>query len=65
MVSSHWALDFIVHPPDLPLLFKNSPMVGLGLWTSGPGLAASIVLELVLLGGGLAVFLAWRRRKGA
>jgi hypothetical protein len=24
-VFSHWVLDFIVHSPDLPLLFQSSP----------------------------------------
>ncbi|MCJ7701477.1 MAG: hypothetical protein MUO62_07840 [Anaerolineales bacterium] len=63
VVFSHWPLDFIVHPPDLPLLLANSLKVGLGLWTSGPGLIASMFLEGILLGGGLAVYLAWRKRK--
>ena len=30
-VFSHWILDFLVHRPDLPLLW-DGPMVGLGLW---------------------------------
>ena len=61
---SHWILDFIVHPPDLPLLFNNSPVLGLGLWTSGPGLILSIILELALLVGGVAIYLVERKRKG-
>ena len=60
---SHWVLDFIVHPPDLPILFRNSPELGLGLWTSGPGLILSLILELVLLIGGIAIYLAARKRK--
>jgi hypothetical protein len=63
VVFSHWVLDFIVHPPDLPLLFAGSPEMGLGLWTSGPGLIASIVLEFALLGGGIAIYIAWRRKE--
>lgn len=62
VVFSHWALDFVVHPPDLPLLFGGSPTVGLGLYTSGPGLMASIVLEFALLAGGIATYLVTRRR---
>lgn len=62
VVFSHWVLDFIVHPPHLPLLFDGSPQVGLGLWTSGPGLILSVVLEFVLLAGGLAIYLAARKR---
>jgi len=62
VVFSHWALDFVVHPPDLPLLLGNSPKVGLGLWCSGPGLIASMALELALFVGGIALYLVYRRR---
>jgi len=62
VVFSHWVLDFIVHPPDLPLLFNNSPRVGLGVWTSGSGLVASIALELALICGGCTIYLAAHRR---
>ena len=65
VVFSHWVLDFIVHPPDLPLLFAGSPEVGLGLWTSGPGLIASIALELVISFGGIAIYMFARRRNAA
>lgn len=65
VVFSHWILDLIVHPPDLPILFEDSPMLGLSLWTSGPGLIASIVLEIALLVGGSAIYFAWRRRESA
>ncbi len=60
VIFSHWALDFIVHLPDLPLLFSNSPRLGLGLWGSGPGLVLSGVLEILLLAGGLVIYLRWR-----
>ena len=63
VVFSHWVLDFIVHPPDLPLFFRNSLELGLGLWTSGPGLILSAVSEFVLLGGGIAIYLISRKRK--
>lgn len=62
VVFSHWVLDFIVHPSDLPLFFEGSPNLGLGLWTSGPGLIASVVLEFVLLAGGLAIYIRWRKQ---
>jgi hypothetical protein len=65
VVFSHWVLDFIVHPPDLPLLFGGSPMVGLGLWTSGPGLILSGLLEVALLAGGVAIYAVARKRKAA
>ena len=63
VVFSHWVLDFVVHPPDLPLLFVGSSEVGLGLWTSGPGIIISMILEFVLLGGGIAIYVAWRRKE--
>jgi hypothetical protein len=56
VVMSHWLLDFIVHPPDLPLLFENSPRIGLGLWSTGSGLLISIVIEITLIGGGLVLY---------
>ena len=63
LVFSHWVLDFIVHVPDLPLLFEGSPLVGLGLWGSGPGLITSGILEVGLFAGGLAIYLGSRKRK--
>jgi membrane-bound metal-dependent hydrolase YbcI (DUF457 family) len=61
MVFSHWVLDFIVYL-NIPVLFDGSPITGLGLITSGPGLVAGIVLEIVLIGGGIAVYLVSPRR---
>ena len=65
VVFSHWLLDFIVHPADLPLLFEGSPTVGLGLWTSGPDFIFSILLEILLLAGGITVYLLARKRMPA
>jgi hypothetical protein len=48
LVVSHWALDALVHRPDLPLLPGNALRIGAGLWNSLP---ATLLLEL----GGLAV----------
>jgi len=62
VVFSHWILDLIVHLPDLPLFFEGSPKVGLGLWGSGPGLIFSSVLEFVMLGAGLIIYLNWRKK---
>ena len=62
VVFSHWVLDFIVHPPHLPLLFSGSPMVGLGLWTSSTGLIISFILEFGLLAGGIAIYLSTRKQ---
>jgi hypothetical protein len=62
LVFSHWLLDFIVHPAELPLLFEGSPMLGLGLWTSGPGLVTAAVLEFALLAAGTLIYLRTRKR---
>jgi uncharacterized membrane protein len=62
-VFSHWVLDFIVHPPELPLLFQGSRLVGLGLWTSGPGLIISGILEFCLLAGGITIYIITRKRR--
>jgi hypothetical protein len=37
LVLSHWALDWIVHRPDLPLAPSSPTRVGLGLWNSVSG----------------------------
>jgi hypothetical protein len=55
---SHWVLDLIAHRADLPLLPANAgslPLLGFGLWRVP---LASILLEAVLLLGG--VLLYWR-----
>ncbi len=64
VVFSHWLLDFIVHTRDLPLLFNGSPLLGLGLWGSGSGLVFSGFLEIALLAGGVAIYLAAQGPKG-
>jgi hypothetical protein len=51
-VFSHWALDFLVHRPDLPL-YDNTAKVGLGLWNL-PVIA--IALEGALLVGGMWLY---------
>ena len=55
-VFSHWVLDFLVHRPDLPLLW-NGPMVGLGLWNHP---LPEEVLEMGLLALAGAAW-GWRR----
>jgi hypothetical protein len=61
LVLSHWVLDFTVYP-NLPLLLDDSSLAGLGLITSGPGLILGIILEFVLIGGGIATYWVTRRR---
>lgn len=65
LVFSHWVLDFIVHQPDLPILFDGSPELGLGLWGSGPGLILSGILEVALLAGGIAIYARTRQQKAS
>ncbi|MFW9966641.1 MAG: hypothetical protein ACFFEA_05750 [Candidatus Thorarchaeota archaeon] len=53
-VLSHYALDFLVHTPDLLLIPGFDMKIGLGLWNSIP---ATILLELaILLIGGWIYF---------
>jgi hypothetical protein len=54
LVVSHWVLDWIVHRPDLPLAPGGESLHGLDLWDSLP---ATLVLELGLFGGGVAIYL--------
>jgi membrane-bound metal-dependent hydrolase YbcI (DUF457 family) len=62
LVFSHWALDFIVHRPDLPLLPSESPKVGLGLWNSIPG---TLVIEGAMLVAGLWLYLGATKPRDA
>lgn len=54
VVASHWALDWLVHVPDLPL-WANQYKTGLGLWNH---LWLSVAIEAALL----AVALWWYMR---
>ena len=55
LVFSHWALDLIVHRPDLPLYPGGEHMLGFGLWNF-PIIA--FILEAGLL---LAGLLFWQK----
>ena len=57
-VFSHWILDFLVHRPDLPLLWSG-PKVGLGLWDYP---VPEQALEMGLLAMAAAAW-GWRRGK--
>jgi hypothetical protein len=53
-VFSHWILDFLAHPRDLPI-YDNRWKVGFGLWNyRGPEFA----LEIAMLVGGIILYLA-------
>jgi hypothetical protein len=47
---------------NLPIFFANSPLLGLGLENSGPGFIAMTILDLILIGGGVAAYLIKRRQ---
>jgi hypothetical protein len=53
-VFSHWVLDFIAHPRDLPL-YDNKWKVGLGMWNYRD---PEFALEIALLAGGIILYLA-------
>ena len=48
-VFSHWVLDVLVHPPELPLAGAGSPRWGLSLWNH---LSVALGIEALLLAGG-------------
>jgi len=53
-VFSHFILDFIVHVPELPLLGRDSPKLGLGLWND---MTLALTLELLIVAVGLPLYL--------
>src|SRR5882724_5992167 len=53
VVFSHWILDLIAHPHDLPI-YDNAAKVGFGLWNYRD---PEFALEIALLAGGLALYL--------
>ena len=61
LVLSHWALDFLMHRPDLPL-WPAGPEVGLGLWNS---IAGTIMVEGALLVGSIWIYLKMTRATDA
>jgi hypothetical protein len=64
-VFSHWILDLIAHPRDLPI-YDNAAKVGFGLWNYRD---SEFALEIALLAGGIVLYLARNAmptiRKGA
>jgi len=53
-VWSHWALDALVHRPELPLAGAGSHLVGLALWNNMP---FALTLEASLVVVGLYLFI--------
>jgi len=53
-VLSHFALDLVVHVPDLPVIGAASPKLGLGLWRH---MEAALALELLFAAGALLLYL--------
>lgn len=60
LVVSHWALDAIVHRPDLPLAPGGSARIGLGLWNSVP---QTLAIELGMFAAGVAIYLRATRAR--
>jgi hypothetical protein len=60
LVVSHWPLDAVVHRPDLPLALDGKTLVGFALWNSIP---ATLAVELMLYGVGLAIYLRTTRAR--
>lgn len=56
-VFSHWALDFVVHVPDLPV-WPGGPKVGAGLWTHP---VWTVVVEVGMFLVGWGIYLATTR----
>jgi hypothetical protein len=52
-VFSHWILDLVAHPGDLPI-YDNTVKVGFGLWNYRD---PEFALEIALLAGGIATYL--------
>lgn len=61
LVLSHWMLDWVTHRPDLPL-WPGGPRVGLGMWHSLP---VTVVVEMLIFGVGLAVYVGTTRPRDA
>jgi len=59
LVLSHWVLDFLVHPPDLPL-WPGGPKVGLGLWNYP---AVTILIESAMFVAGVWIYASMTRAR--
>ena len=61
VVFSHWLLDFLMHS-NLPLFFKGSPLVGLGMENSGIGLLFMTIFDLVILTAAILFYYSTKKR---
>ena len=62
VVISHWVLDVATHRADVPLMPGDATKVGLGLWNSLP---ATLVVEALMLAGGLVLYLRTTKARDA
>lgn len=60
VVVSHWALDWLMHKPDLPLYPGDAHLHGLGLWNSMP---ASLGLEFAFFTAGIYLYMSSTRAR--
>jgi len=58
---SHWFLDYLVHPPELPIT-PGGPTLGLGLWDRQP---LALEIELAIAAFGLLLYLISEGIRGA
>jgi hypothetical protein len=54
-VFSHFILDFIAHPPQIPLMGNDSMKMGLSLWDMMP---LELTVEFIILAAGLYLYLS-------
>lgn len=59
-VVSHYFLDLLVHRPDLPLWFGDSPKIGLGIWGNVP---LTLITEIGFLFAGFWLYMSGTRAK--
>jgi hypothetical protein len=53
IVVSHWALDVLVHRPDMPVTLGGSTRLGFGLWNSMP---ATLIAEFTMFAAGVVLY---------
>jgi hypothetical protein len=58
-VTSHWALDWITHRPDMPL-YPGGPKLGLSMWNS---VAGTMTVEVIMYAAGIYLYLRATRAR--